>query len=76
MHSCKTVRISASHWAGETAVGLRELGTARTGAYFSTAPFVAAFAGRAYGGIYILTSLVWLWLVEGHRPDRPDFGAS
>ena len=34
-----------------------------------------AFAGRAYaayGGIYISTSLIWLWLVEGARPDRWD----
>ncbi len=33
------------------------------------------FAGRAYaadGGIYIATSLVWLWLVEGQRPTGPD----
>jgi small multidrug resistance family-3 protein len=33
----------------------------------------ASNAGRAYaayGGIYILSSLVWLWLVEGVRPDR------
>ncbi|MDX2239868.1 MAG: YnfA family protein [Leptolyngbyaceae cyanobacterium bins.302] len=33
-------------------------------------------AGRAYaayGGIYILSSLVWLWLVEGIKPDRWDF---
>lgn len=32
-------------------------------------------AGRAYaayGGIYILMSLVWLWMVEGQRPDRWD----
>lgn len=32
-------------------------------------------AGRAYavyGGIYILASLLWLWLVEGDRPDRWD----
>lgn len=32
-------------------------------------------AGRAYaayGGIYIAASLVWLWLVEGMRPDRFD----
>lgn len=36
----------------------------------------ASNAGRAYaayGGIYILSSLVWLWLVEGVRPDRWDF---
>lgn len=32
-------------------------------------------AGRAfaaYGGVYIAASLVWLWLVEGLRPDRWD----
>ena len=32
-------------------------------------------AGRAYaayGGIYIAASLLWLWLVENHRPDRWD----
>lgn len=35
----------------------------------------AAAAGRAYaayGGIYILTSLLWLWAAEGVRPDRWD----
>ncbi len=35
----------------------------------------AAYAGRAfasYGGVYISASLVWLWLVEGTRPDRWD----
>lgn len=34
-----------------------------------------AAAGRAYaayGGIYISASLVWLWAVEGVRPDRWD----
>lgn len=33
------------------------------------------YAGRAfaaYGGIYIATSLVWLWAVEGRVPDRWD----
>lgn len=32
-------------------------------------------AGRAYaayGGIYIVTSLIWLWLIEGVKPDRWD----
>jgi small multidrug resistance family-3 protein len=32
-------------------------------------------AGRAYaayGGIYIASSLLWLWSVEGVRPDRWD----
>lgn len=32
-------------------------------------------AGRtyaAYGGIYIASALVWLWVAEGIRPDRWD----
>jgi small multidrug resistance family-3 protein len=32
-------------------------------------------AGRAYaayGGVYILASLLWLWCVEGVKPDRWD----
>lgn len=32
-------------------------------------------AGRAYaayGGVYIAASLIWLWVVEGFRPDRWD----
>ena len=32
-------------------------------------------AGRSfasYGGIYIAASLVWMWLVEGRRPDSWD----
>jgi small multidrug resistance family-3 protein len=35
----------------------------------------ASNAGRtyaAYGGVYILSSLAWLWAVEGVRPDRWD----
>jgi small multidrug resistance family-3 protein len=35
----------------------------------------AAHAGRAfaaYGGVYIVASLLWLWIVEGMRPDRWD----
>lgn len=33
------------------------------------------FAGRAYaayGGIYIASSILWLWIAEGVRPDRWD----
>jgi len=33
------------------------------------------FAGRtfaAYGGVYIAASVIWLWAVEGQRPDRWD----
>ncbi len=32
-------------------------------------------AGRAYaayGGVYIVASILWLWTVEGSRPDRWD----
>jgi len=32
-------------------------------------------AGRAYaayGGVYILAAILWLWIVEGQRPDRWD----
>ena len=35
----------------------------------------ALYAGRAfaaYGGVYIGASLLWLWVVEGTRPDRWD----
>ena len=35
----------------------------------------SAFAGRAYaayGGIYIVASLTWLWAVEGQAPTRTD----
>ncbi|MBL8703913.1 MAG: YnfA family protein [Rhodospirillales bacterium] len=35
----------------------------------------SAAAGRAYaayGGVYIAASLLWLWAVEGARPDRWD----
>lgn len=35
----------------------------------------AVFAGRAfaaYGGVYIAASLLWLWTIEGQRPDRWD----
>ena len=36
-------------------------------------------AGRAYaayGGIYITASLVWLWSVEGRRPDVWDISGA
>jgi small multidrug resistance family-3 protein len=35
----------------------------------------SGYAGRAfaaYGGVYIVASLVWLWMVEGVRPDHWD----
>lgn len=39
----------------------------------------ADYAGRAYaayGGIYIVASLVWLWLVESRLPDRWDIAGA
>lgn len=36
-------------------------------------------AGRtfaAYGGIYIVASLLWLWLAENRVPDRWDIGGA
>lgn len=33
---------------------------------------VAGRAYAAYGGVYIVSSLLWLWGVEGARPDRWD----
>ncbi len=39
----------------------------------------ASNAGRAYaayGGIYIISSILWLWVVEGIQPDRWDLGGS
>ncbi len=40
----------------------------------------AEWAGRAfaaYGGVYIAASLLWLWGIEGRRPDQWDtLGAS
>ena len=36
-------------------------------------------AGRtyaAYGGIYVLGSMLWLWLIEGQMPDRLDIAGT
>ncbi|SFT73548.1 YnfA family protein [Halomonas saccharevitans] len=39
----------------------------------------ADYAGRAYaayGGVYIATSVAWLWLVEQRLPDRWDLAGA
>lgn len=39
----------------------------------------AGFAGRAYaayGGVYIVASVLWLWIIERHLPDRWDLVGS
>lgn len=61
-------------------VGLRELGTARTGAYFSTAPFVGAAVSVALLGEPVSARLVvaaalmavgvWLHLTERHEHEH------
>jgi small multidrug resistance family-3 protein len=33
---------------------------------------LAGRAYAAYGGVYIAASLLWLWAIEGARPDRWD----
>jgi small multidrug resistance family-3 protein len=33
---------------------------------------VAGRAFAAYGGVYIAASLLWMWAIEGVRPDRWD----
>jgi small multidrug resistance family-3 protein len=30
----------------------------------------------AYGGVYIVASILWLWIVQGQRPDRWDVTGS
>lgn len=61
-------------------VGLRELGTARTGAYFSTAPFVGAALSvlmlgeapslRLAAAAILMGGGVWLHLTERHEHDH------
>ena len=33
---------------------------------------LAGRAYAAYGGVYIVSSLLWLWIIEGAKPDRWD----
>ena len=35
-------------------------------------PTAAGRVYAAYGGVYVSVALVWLWLVDGVRPDRYD----
>jgi small multidrug resistance family-3 protein len=35
-------------------------------------PTTAGRTYAAYGGVYVATALLWLWLVDGVRPDRWD----
>jgi small multidrug resistance family-3 protein len=35
-------------------------------------PHAAGRVYAAYGGVYVVAALLWLWSVEGLRPDRWD----
>ena len=35
-------------------------------------PHAAGRVYAAYGGVYVAIALVWLWAIEGVRPDRWD----
>jgi small multidrug resistance family-3 protein len=37
---------------------------------------VAGRAYAAYGGVYIVASLAWMWIAEGQRPDRWDLAGA
>lgn len=41
-----------------------------------TPPDQAGRSFATYGGIYIVASLVWMWAVEGARPDRWDLSGA
>lgn len=50
-------------------------GLALAGFAWALALTPPSYAGRsfaAYGGVYIAASLVWMWAVEGARPDWAD----
>jgi len=35
-------------------------------------PTAAGRTYAAYGGVYVASAILWLWLVDGQRPDRWD----
>ncbi|HEY7923872.1 MAG TPA: YnfA family protein, partial [Vicinamibacteria bacterium] len=35
-------------------------------------PTAAGRVYAAYGGVYVVTAILWLWAVDGVRPDRWD----
>ena len=37
---------------------------------FQSAHFGRVYAG--YGGVFIISSLIWGWFVDKRKPDRPD----
>lgn len=39
-------------------------------------PYAAGKVYAAYGGVYVAVAVVWLWLVDGIKPDRWDVTGS
>lgn len=66
-------------WRGASALWLAP-GAAALGVFaFALALTPPDQAGRSYavyGGVYIAASLLWMWAVEGARPDRFDLAGA
>ena len=66
-------------WRGASALWLLP-GAAALGAFAFllalTPPDQAGRSFAVYGGVYIAASLLWLWAVEGARPDRWDMAGA
>ncbi len=68
-----------SWWRGASAYLLIPGALALAGFAYALALTPPPLAGRsyaAYGGVYIAASLIWLWLVEGARPDWADLAGA
>ena len=68
-----------SWWRGASPLWLAPAALALAGFAYLLALTPPSHAGRsyaAYGGVYIAASLLWLWAVEGVRPDRADLGGA
>lgn len=39
-------------------------------------PFAAGRTYAAYGGVYVATAMLWLWLIEGQEPGPTDIVGS
>ncbi|GLS86546.1 UPF0060 membrane protein [Cypionkella aquatica] len=68
-----------SWWRGASVLWLLPAALALAGFAYLLALAPSTYAGRsyaAYGGVYIAASLLWLWLVEGSRPDWADLSGA
>lgn len=64
-----------SWWRGASVLWLAPGAVALAVFAFALAVTPPDYAGRSfavYGGVYIAASLLWMWGVEGARPDRFD----